>query len=169
VTAQVEVRRARLSDTEAIAQFVNAARSGDASGPEVTRLSVADRFGQIGFMVAESDGELAGVLGWQVENLVVRVTDYLIAASQADPKVVGAALVEKMEAEARDLQVETSLLFLPPEPSLGLVSYWEGLGYTFSSLDDLHRACREAVADGGLDVQDVMVKQLREDRVRRPM
>ncbi len=169
MASEFKVRRARLSDAAAIAQFVNAAQSGRASGLEVTRSSVTERFGQIGFVVVEHAGELVGLLGWQVENLIVGVTDYLVAPSVDDPMAVARALVSRMEAAARDLRAEVVLLFLPTDPRPQLVAFWKGLGYEFTCDDDLHRAGREAIAESGLDAQNVMSKSLREDAVKRPM
>jgi len=169
VASEFKVRRARLSDAAAIAQFVNAAQPGKPSALEVTRSSVTERFGQIGFVVVEHAGELVGLLGWQVENLVVRVTDYLVASSVADPMTVARALVSNMEAAALDLRAEVVLLFLPADPRPQLVAFWDGLGYEFACVDGLHTAGREAIAESGLDAQNVMSKFLREDAVQRPM
>ena len=169
MASEFKVRRARLSDAAAIAQFVNAAQSGRASGLEVTRSSVTERFGQIGFVVVEHAGELVGLLGWQVENLIVGVTDYLVAPSVADPMAVAGALVSHMEAAALDLRAEVVLLFLPADPRPQLVAFWNGLGYEFACVDDLHRAGREAIAESGLDAQNVMSKFLRKDAVQRHM
>ena len=169
MASEFKVRRARLSDATAIAQFVNAAQLGSPSALAVTRSSVAERFGQIGFVVVERAGELVGILGWQVENLVVRVTDYLVAASGADPMAVACALVSNMEVAAIDLRAEVILLFLPDEPRPQLVAFWDDLGYEFTCMEDLHGAGREAVAEGGLDAQLVMSKFLREDSVQRPV
>jgi N-acetylglutamate synthase-like GNAT family acetyltransferase len=167
VTAKIEVRRARLSDTEAIAAFANAAQARIPQQQELTRLSVIERFSQVGFMIAEYAGNLVGLLGWQIENLVVRVTDYLVTAPDADAQSVAQALVERMEAEAKALQAESILLFMPTHPSSGLVRFWEGLGYEAKSLDALSKACREAVQEWGLDAENVMVKRLREGPISR--
>lgn len=169
MASEFKVRRARLSDTAALARLVNAAQAGRPAASEVTRFSVAERFGQIGFVVAEDAGELVGLLGWQVENLVVSVTDYLVASSVADPMAVARALVTSMEAAANDLQADAVLLFLPADPSPQLMAFWEGLDYAFTRVDDLRKACREAIAEGGLNTQSVMCKFLREDAINRPM
>lgn len=163
VARDVVVRRAKFSDSEAIAALVNAAQSVSTVGAhrEVSRLDVAERFGQIGFMIAEREGHLVGLLGWQVENLVVRVIDFLIA-SAADPMAVGQALVCKTEAEAAELLAEAVVLFLPADASEALVAFWQGLGYGFQDVAELHGAWREAVAEQGLVGERVMIKRLRE-------
>jgi hypothetical protein len=169
VTVDIEVRRAHLSDAEAIAAFVNAAQS-DGPNPEgVTAPGVVERFSQVGFIVAERENGLVGLLGWQIENLIVRVTDTLVAASGVDATVVARTLVEKMEAEAKELLAESALLFLPAEPSTGLVNFWESLGYEAQCVEDLSQACREAVSEWGFDAEKVMIKRLREGPVGRPI
>ena len=166
----VVVRRARLSDVGAIATFVNAARLGSTATrrSELSQLDVAQRFGQVGFMIAERDGRLVGLLGWQVENLVVRVIDFLIAsAGNSDSDAY--AMTTKMEAEGAELQAESVLLFLPEHPSPGLVVFWERLGYEFQSFDKLPRAWQEAVVEQGRADQRVMVKRLKENSANRPL
>jgi len=172
VSSEIRVRRAKLADAAAIAEFVNAAHAGARSTAQsvaqVAAQDVLDRFSQGGFMLAQVDARLVGLLGWQVENLVVRVSDLLISYP-ADPKVVGQALIDKMESEASVLVAEAVLLFLPSNPSAKLLAFWEGFGYEFAGLKDLPRAWREAVAERGLDAQGVMVKRLRQDMVTRPV
>jgi N-acetylglutamate synthase-like GNAT family acetyltransferase len=166
VASEIEVRRAKFSDAQAIADFVNAAQS---SAPPVTRLNVAERFGQVGFMIAEQDdGEMVGIMGWQVENLVVRVTDFLISPG-VDRLAVGQAMSDTLEAEGRELQAEAVLLFLPPKPSRVLVEFWENFDYELQRIQDLHRTWREAALEWGIQNQALMVKQLREDLVQRPI
>jgi N-acetylglutamate synthase-like GNAT family acetyltransferase len=167
--SEIKVRRARLLDAEAIAAFVSSAQgAGPGARSMITRRTVAERFGQIGFMIAENDGEMLGILGWQVENLVVRVTDFLLSASQS-PAQVGEALIDKMEAEGEKLQAEAVILFLPTNPSPKLVAFWEGFGYAFQGVEQLQKAWREAVAERDRAARGAMVKRLKEDYTRRPI
>ena len=168
--SDVVVRRARLADAELIAAFVNAARSEDPRGSyaQLSRRDVALRFGQVGFMIAESQGRVVGLLGWQVENLVVRVSDFLITYGR-DPAEIGRVLVSRMEEDAAELLVEAVILFLPSRPSEALVAFWESLDYEFQNLDDLPPAWQEAVAEYDLVGRGVMMKRLRDDLIRRPI
>ena len=160
------VRRARLADAEALAAFVNVTRSE--ARAQLSQIDVAQRFGQVGFMIAECRDRMVGLLGWQVENLVVRATDFLIAYDR-DPAAVGRALVAWMEAEGSELLAEAVVLFLPNRASVALVTFWESLGYELERLDKLPSAWREAVTEYSLEAQDVMVKRLRGDLIRRPL
>ena len=166
----VLVRRARLSDAQAIAAFVNDAQEpvpGSSRAP-ISRDDVARRFGQVGFMLAEGDGRVVGLLGWQVENLVVRVVDLLVASS-SDPLGVGRALVGTMETESAVLLAEAVLVFLPRRPSAKLTVFWQQLGYAPQGFDALPRPWREAVAEHSRDGQQVMVKRLGDDIMHRPV
>jgi N-acetylglutamate synthase-like GNAT family acetyltransferase len=160
----IDVRRANLGDAQAIADFVNNTRTG----APVTQDMVIARFSQVGFMMAMRQGQIVGLLGWQVENLVIRVTDFLTGPA-ADRVTVGRAMVEAMEARGAELLAEAAMLFLPRNPSQRLVKYWEGFDYTYQNVQDLHRAWREAVSEWDRTADGVMVKRLRESLTNRPV
>ena len=164
VAVGIDVRRANLRDAQAIADFVNHSRPGS----PVNRESVLARFGQVGFMIARQQGKVVGLLGWQVENLVIRVTDFLTGPT-VDRVSVGRVLIEAMETKGSELLAEAAMLFLPRDPSESLVNYWEGFDYAHESVQDLHRAWREAVAEWNTGAEGVMVKRLRESLTNRPM
>ena len=164
MAVEVKVRRANLADAQSIADFVNASRSSS----HVTRNTVMERFGQVGFMIAKKKKKIIGLLGWQVENLVVRVTDFLLG-STAIRNDTGHALISAMEAEGATLLAEAAMLFLPPNPSESLIRYWEFIGYTYQKVQDLHRAWREAAAEWNPEAEGVMVKRLRESLTNRPI
>jgi len=160
----IDVRRANLADAQTIADFVNNSRPGAL----VTRLTVSKRFGQVGFLMAFKGDQVVGLLGWQVENLVIRVTDFLVGPV-VDSITVGQVLIEAMEAEGADLLAEAAILFLPSDPSESLVQYWEGFDYAYQKVQDLHRAWREAVSEWNAGAEGVMVKRLRESLTNRPV
>ncbi len=162
---ELQIRRARLDDAAAIADFVNRARR---RGEGVNRAMVAQRFSDVGFMLAELNGQIVAMLGWQVENLIARITDFLVAPTM-DRAVAGRALVQRIEEQAQTLQAEAAMLFLPPRPSPQLVSFWEQFGYKEHAFDTLPRQWRQAVTEWNPNASNVMVKVLREDMVRRPI
>jgi len=164
MAVKVEIRKARLSDAETIANFVNSARPARL----LTQLDVAERFSQVGFLLAEQEKNAVGLMGWRVENLVICMTDFLIAPS-VDRVTMGHALVTAMEKEGEFLQAEAAILFLPTNPSPALIEYWQGFGYTRKPLTELPKAWREASMEWNATATEVMVRQIREDLVRRPM
>jgi len=164
MTANIEVRKARLSDAERIADFVNSARTER----QVSQMDVAERFSQVGFLLAEQRGKIVGMAGWRVENLVVCLTDFLIAPG-VDRVATGRMLVTAMEKEGEFLQAEASFLFLPTNPSRELVAYWEQLAYTRKTITELPKAWRETAREWNPKATEAMIKQIREELIRKPM
>lgn len=162
---QIVVRRARPSDAERIAAFVNRAQP---QGPPVAREAVLNRFGTVGFLVAEAREEMVGLLGWQAENLVVRVTDFLIFPVRYRI-TAGRVLLAVMENAARELQCEAAILFMPADTPQDVLAFWEAFGYGFREVISLPRAWREAAGEFRGGGEWLVVKQLREERVLRPI
>jgi N-acetylglutamate synthase-like GNAT family acetyltransferase len=162
----VVVRRAKPSDASTIASFINHVLGK----PSVDDLTIIQTFGDEGFFVAERAGNLVGLLGWRAENLVVRVTHLLIWPA-SEYIAAGPKLFAEMEDAAATLECEAALL-LPPRKQLSprQIEFFGGLGYKPQSVAGLPKAWREAALEGGLGEEDpVLVKQLRERRVLRPM
>lgn len=162
----ITVRRAGVSDADRVAAFVNRAWRGRAV---VDRQAVLERLGTVGFLLAERDGDLVGMLGWQVENLVVRVFDFLVWPAY-EGAAAGRALFAGMEKAAKELQCEVALLFLPRSVPQQTVEFCKTLGYTPQVVASLPQAWREAAYESRLEDDDeVFIKRLRADRVLRPI
>jgi len=163
---EITVRRAKVRDASRIAAFVNRAWQGRV---KVDELTVIERLGSVGFLLAERDGDLVGMLGWRAENLVVRVTDFLVGPV-SERVAISQALLAEMERAAAELQCEAALLFLPRPIPFTLVEFYKMFGYEPQIVADLPEAWRDAAREGQLDVDDdVLVKQLRDKRVLRPL
>ena len=162
----ITVRRVRASDADRIAEVVNRALAGPAA---IGREVVIERLGAAGFLLAERGSDVVGLLGWQAENLVVQVSDFLIWPAR-QRIAVGRALLSRMEQAAGELQCEVALLFLPQPSSPGLLEFCRTLGYESRILSDLPKAWREAALEAHVGEDDlIMMKQLRADRVFRPL
>jgi hypothetical protein len=163
---EITVRRARPSDAGKIATFVNNAWQGQ---QKIDDMTVIERFGSVGFLLAERDNELIGMLGWKAENLVVGLTDFLIGPA-SERITIAQALLAEMERSADELQCEASLLFPPRPAPPALVEFCETLGYESKVIASLLPAWQQTAREGGIQDDDtVMVKKLRERRVLRPM
>ena len=163
---EVTIRRAKPSDAGKIAAFVNNAWHRPQAVDEQT---VIDRFGTVGFLLAERDGELIGMLGWQVENLVVGLTDFLINPA-AERIAIGQALLAEMERFAQELQCEAALMFLPSPTPRALIEFCETLEYGSQTIASLIPAWQTTARERGLGDDDtVMIKKLSDRRVLRPM
>ena len=125
-------------------------------------------FGEKAFLLLKFDERLVGLAGWQVENLVARVSDVFLEPGLALGEAVR-VLMNEIEVASRELQSEVLLLFLPPH--LGRHSaVWDALGYSPRNPQDLKVSAWEEAALESMPVGTVMFyKQLRKDRVLRPV
>ena len=125
-------------------------------------------FGEKAFLLLKSDRKIAGLVGWQVENLVARVDDFVIDDNIPISEAVTAMIME-VENASSELLCEALLLFLPP--SLAQHNQiWEGLGYSARTVKDLTvRAWQEAAMESMTPGSVLYFKQLRKDRVLRPI
>ncbi len=162
---EITVRRARPRDAGKIAAFVNKAWHEQ---KKIDNMAVIERFGSVGFLLAERDNELVGILGWMAENLVVGLTDLLISPA-SERMAVSEALCAEMERAADELQCEASLLFLPSPVPPALLAFCETLGYAYEPVSGLSPMWQETARDGGLaDDDSIMIKRLREGLTFRP-
>jgi dephospho-CoA kinase len=120
---------------------------------------VMESFGDKAYMLLQMDGKMVGVAGWQVENLVTRTTDIFMEDNLDAAKALETLI---------KLQSEASLIFaldaLATQEAL-----WQKLGYEKRTPDSLGvQAWQEAAVDSTAG-SVLFFKQLRQDRVLRPI
>jgi len=162
---QIMVRRGRPQDADEIARFITRVSHGK---KRMSRQDVMATFGEKAYLMIERGGKLAGVAGWQVENLVTRIDELFfepgLPLDQAIP-----ALMEAVEMASAELQSEASLLFLPPYLAQH-AGAWRSVGYKPQTIQGLGvRAWQEAAVESMPRGASLWFKRLREDRVLRPM
>jgi dephospho-CoA kinase len=162
---EIVVRRGRPQDADEIARFITRVTHGKR---RMTRHDVMAAFGEKAYLLIERSGKLAGVTGWQVENLVTRIDELHfepgLPLDQAIP-----ALMEAVENASNELQSEASLLFLPPYLAQH-VGAWRSVGYRPQTIQGLGvRAWQEAAVESMPRGASLWFKRLREDRVLRPL
>lgn len=162
---QLVVRRGRPQDAEEIARFITRVTHGR---KRMTRADVMAAFGEKAYLLIARDGQLAGVAGWQVENLVTRVDElYFEPGLPLDEAIP--ALMETVETASAELQSEASLLFLAPYLARH-VGAWRAVGYRPQTIQGLGvRAWQEAAVESMPRGASLWFKRLREDRVLRPL
>jgi dephospho-CoA kinase len=148
-----------------IAHFINRNKKASRS---LQKDDIMSAFGEKAFLLLQLGDELMGLIGWQVENLIVRTTDILldpaISADQALPP-----LISEMERASRDLQCEASLIFAPVELAK-LEAVWKNLGYERRLPQNLGiQAWQEAAIETMPPETSLFFKQLRQDRILRPI
>jgi len=163
---KMEVQRGRPKDAGEIAAVVNRLSRGRR---RMSRADVMAAFGEKAFLVLQMNEHTVGLAGWKVENLVSRTDDVFLDESKVLPAIGLKALMEEVERNSIELQCEISLLFLPrdmAEQDAPLAN----LGYKVRSIQSLGvRAWQEAASES-MPAESVMLfKQLRQDRVLRPV
>jgi hypothetical protein len=133
------------------------------------RDDIMTRFGTKAYMLAMVGSKIVGLAGWQVENLITRVDEFLLA-SDAPVKETVSGLLESIESGSNDLQSEIALLFLKndtPQPTQEAV---RGLDYQQQSVSELKIPdWREAAQESAPPETFLMAKRLRADRILKPI
>lgn len=161
---EIVVRRARQRDIETIVGIMNS--SGRLTQP-ITEAEVADTLLQKGYLLAISRTG-AALVGWQTENLVNCADDFFVYPPHA-PRRLGAALLEQLEASARELECEVSVILIPEEGHSALESMLSNYGYENKGVTELDRIWIEVLTPLLAEGQDhVWLKRLKKDRVTMP-
>lgn len=164
-TGEIALHRGKPRDAQKIAELVTRLSKGRQT---MTNEQVMEAFGEKAFLLLQMDQELVGIVSWQVENLVARITDlfldHRVAADQALPP-----MIHEVERASADLQCEAALIF-PPIDLVGFDSVWKQLGYERRSPDELGvQAWEDAALESMPKGSALFFKQLRTDRVLRPI
>ncbi len=161
----LEVVRAKPRQAEDIAEFINKL-SGRAK--KLGRMDVMAAFGEKAYMLLVAESQLVGVVGWQVENLVARV-DEIWLDPKLSPERALEVLVARIEDASKELQAEALILFASPETAK-LTQIWDKLKYEISTIPQLQvTAWKEAAEESQTPNSKLLFKQLRQDRVLRPL
>ncbi len=166
-SVQVEVERATPKHAREIAEFIARATRGKV---QPSRADIIARFGDRAYLLVRRDGQLVGLVGWQVENLVTRVNEFYIHTPQGADQAIQAAMNEVLE-RSRELQCEAALVFLHPKFYERTRAQWERLGFEPREAEALSvTAWQEAARESRPPGRTVMLfKQLRTDRVLQPL
>ena len=165
IGVDLKVVRAKPGQAEDIANLVNRL-SGDKTN--LTRMDIMAAFGEKAYTLLVTGEQMIGVVGWQVENLVARIDEVHLENGLNLAEALKVLLVEIEEA-SRQLMVEAVLVFIEPGVVQRNVT-WSSLGYKPRSIDELRvNAWKEAARESWVNGTDMLFKQLRVDRVLRPI
>jgi dephospho-CoA kinase len=164
VGTAINVRRGMPNNAEKIAAFITAH-----GGRATTRMDVMLAFGQKSYLVAQdAEGDIAGLMGWQVENLITRC-DELVLRPGITPKLIIDPFVVSVEEFSRELESEVAYVFLPLTTTREVAEAFRVNGYLPVSVNQMEvPAWREAVMDASTGMA-VLEKKLRKDRVLQPI
>lgn len=159
------VQRGRPRDSKAIAELITRLSKGQRT---MTSDDVMEAFGDKAYLLLLSGGSLAGLAGWQVENLVARTTDLYLEAG-VDVAAALPAIINEMERASHELQSEASLVFAPADLA-GNEAVWKKLGYEKRTPQTLGVQAWQDAANELMSMGAALYfKQLRQDRVLRPI
>jgi len=162
---KLNVRRATPESAEQIASYMSL---NSRTKKKITKDDIMAAFGEKAYMLLLSDEEIIGLLGWQIENLITRVDDVILNEGLATQEGLE-ALMNYVEESSKELQSEAALLFLPPSLAQH-ENLWNPLGYQARTVKDLQvKAWQNAVMESMPPGTVLLFKQLRKDRILRPM
>lgn len=158
------VIRARPKQAARIADFLAIHWGEEAPSREEVMVS----FGEKAYLLLEMEQTLMGLLGWKVENLVARVDDITLSPDISFNDGLP-YLMSEVEEASRALQCEIALIFV--EPALAQQEdFWIDLGYQRREIQTLEAgAWQEAAIDSFKEGNVMLFKQLRSDRILRPI
>jgi len=165
-TGEFSVKRGKPKHSSSIAELITRLSKGTR---KMTASDVMESFGDKAYMVLEQDGQLVGLAGWQVENLVSRTSDIFLE-EHVDVNKALETLIKEVESASGELQSEASLVFTMSELS-SQEELWKQLGYERRTPETLgvqawQDAATESIQTGS---SALFFKQLRQDRVLRPI
>lgn len=161
---EVTIKRGKPANAEDIAAFITAH-----TGQEISRMDVMMAFGQKSYLLAEGDGANVGLIGFQVENLITRVDEFMIKPEALLPPVI-TGLIEAVEAASKDLQSEIAFFFLPQDLPENVLAVFTGMDYVYRALEEIKTpAWRDAARDSQPEGTQIYAKKLRAERVLKPL
>ena len=164
-TGETLVQRGRPRDSQAIAELITRLSKGTRN---MTAEKVMEAFGDKAYLLLYANGQLAGLAGWQVENLVARTTDLYLEPG-VDASAALQAIVNELERASHELQAEASLIF-PSSELANDDAPWKKLGYEKRTPQTLGvQAWQDAAVESMPEGAALYFKQLRQDRVLRPI
>jgi ribosomal protein S18 acetylase RimI-like enzyme len=164
VVGAVTVRRAQRKDLRVLAAIM---RGTMRWRTPPTEDEVLEMLYEKGYWLALSR-KGGGLTGWRAENLVMCIDDFYVYPPDYYARV-GGPLLETIEAEASALSCEVAIAFLEDQIAPEAIEFFSAQGYQRRGLDALYRIWREVAEEFLTGNRFMMVKQLRQDRILRPL
>ncbi len=157
------IRRGMPKNAEEIATLLN-----QSMGKNLTRNDIMMAFGEKSYLLADVDGKTVGLAGFQVENLITRVDEFVIVPG-APVAPVAEGLIGAVEEASKELQSEVGFMFLPMNAN-DLAKAFLDQGYEQMALETIKvPAWREAAAESQPSNTQILAKKLRAERVLKPL
>lgn len=165
ISGEFSTRRGKPKNSTAIAEFITRLSTGKRV---MSAENIMEEFGDKAYMLLQVDGKLVGLASWQVENLVTRTTDIYLEEKLDQTKAL-TTLIKEVERASGELQSEASLIFTPNELTTQ-EALWKNLGYERRTPETLGvQAWKDAASESMTSGSTLLFKQLRQERVLRPI
>ncbi len=162
---EVSVHRANPKQAKEIIEIINRLVHPD---PPMTKDRIMAAFGEKAYILLKVEEDFLGILAWQVENLVARTTEIALDPGLPPAQYIP-VMIREMERASAVLQCEASLI-VAPQSLARHDALWKSLGYEPHLPRDLPiLAWQEAAEECNLNGCVLFFKQLRQDRVLRPI
>jgi len=157
------IRRGMPKNAEQISALLNQSLSKNLSHNDIM---IA--FGEKSYLLADVEGKTVGLVGFQVENLITRVDEFVIVPG-APVAPVAEGLIGAVEEASKELQSEVGFIFLPLTAN-DVAKAFIDQGYELMTLESIKvPAWREAAAESQPPDTQILAKKLRAERVLKPL
>ncbi len=162
---EIQVRRAKRPDLEGMARVITRGTKG-AYKPDASEMMEA-LFSRA-YLVAEFNGYIIGIAGWQTENLIAGLQDFYVIHDDLWPSA-GKKMLERIHEEVDKLSCEVALAFVPKMAGSRPVEFFESQGYQQAELKDLSHMWREVAAEWQPEDSTLLYYKLREKPIMVPI
>jgi len=165
IKSRMKTVRGKPQDALKIAKLINKSIKPK---KEISDKDIKATFGELAYLLIKNGEEIIGILGWQVENLVSKTIE-IILDQDFSPIEILPKMIKAMEDESIKLQCEIALIFAT-EDMAKYPEIWSKLGYAIASEKSFKiKAWQEALSEFKRPNTVIYFKQLREERVLKPM
>ncbi len=159
----LDIRRGMPKNAEDIATLIN-----QTTNKNLTRMDIMMAFGEKSYLLAEVSGRPVALAGFQVENLITRMDEFLILPG-VPVAPIAEALIQAVEESSKELQSEVGFMFLPQDAA-ALAQAFIDQGYERTQLEMIKvPAWREAASESQPPNTQILAKKLRAERVLKPL
>jgi dephospho-CoA kinase len=167
----VEAKRKKLNVVYAkpkhagyIAGFLNEGKPED---EKLEDLDVLEKFGDRAYYLLMEEEEIAGLVGWQVENLIGQVDEIVFSKKELVNRGLR-LILDQLENSSQILNTEA--IFVKVQDQFSNKTLWQELGYEIIDLDEIKvniwkKTARKLVEEDHI----LMFKEMRSDRVLLPL
>lgn len=159
-----EVRRARPSDIPSILLLMQKATQG---AVRVKRADMLLALGERSYFIGQVGAEVQAVVGWNIENLVSRVTELYFHPPDVIDNI-GTAVLASIEESADSHICEVIVIFLPPDAPAALTQLLAARGYAATAMAKMPATWQDAIRESQPAGASFVIKVLRE-RVTHPI